>query len=152
MGFGSIGGFNPNLNAYGAGNVKKPAEGEQQGETKAPELKMAETKGAETDLNVNNLSGLDALAAYGKANLGKSLQTTGEISSTDAPAVTQGEKGALNEYDPKDTKRHFSSKWQFYKAYITDRESFKQGVQVIIHHDDGTSDSAYVDGGWVNWD
>ncbi len=91
MGFGSIGGYNPNLNAYGAGKVKKPAEGEQQGETKAPELNMADTSGSETNTNVT-LSGLDALATYGQANIGKPVVPTGEADGTDAPVVTQDSK------------------------------------------------------------
>ncbi len=89
MGFGSIGGYNPNLNAYGAGKVKKPAEGEQQGETKGPELNMVDTKGSETNTNVK-LSGLDALATYGQANVGKPVVPTG--GTDEAPVITQDEK------------------------------------------------------------
>ena len=93
MGFGSIGGFNPNLNAYGAGNVKKPAEGEQQGETKAPELNMVDTKGSETKFNVT-LNGLDALAAQGRANIGAPKVA---VDGTDAPVLSENEKtGNMN--------------------------------------------------------
>ena len=83
MGFGSIGGFNPNLNAYGAGKVKKPAEGEPQGDTKAPDLNMVDTKGSETNTNLT-LNGLQGLAVYGQA------LSDIKLPSLPSPAQVQG--------------------------------------------------------------
>ncbi len=125
MGLNVNGGLNPYINAFGADKVKKPAEDEQQGETKTPELNMTDNKGAETKTNVT-FNGLDALATYGKANLGKSLQATGEINGTDAPTLSMDAK-----YGNMDGQTYNSvdEAWEaFYQRKYADGDQFK-----IVH-------------------